>query len=94
LFASCADAAVLIALVAELQRLAAHRRLGAVVAAIAIACASSLVGSFAAAFGSRGDASVTRYLLVALAVDVAAFGFARARQPRSRGGPGAIGSRP
>lgn len=92
LFASCLDAAVLIALVAELQRLAAHRRLGAVAIAIGLAIASSAVGAAAATLGSSSDERVSRYLLAAIGLDAIAFVVARAQQPRSRSKLPAVGS--
>lgn len=92
LFASCLEAAVLVAILGHVQRLAAYGELGRAVACVAGVVVTSAIAAGLAALGGPG--SVSRYALCALAGDLLVLLFSRSKQANSRSRRAEVASPP
>jgi hypothetical protein len=79
LFATCLSAALLVGILAHVQRLAAHRRFRAAVTCVAGVIASSAISAAIGAMTGAGP-SVSRYCVAVLVGDAIVLLFARSRQ--------------
>ena len=92
LFASCLEAAVLVAILGEVQRLAAYGHLARAAACVAGVVVTSAIAAGLAALGGPG--SVLRYAVCALAGDLLVLLFSRSKQANSRSRRAEVASRP
>jgi hypothetical protein len=92
LFASCLEAAVLVAILGHVQRLAAYGELARAVACVAGVVVTSAVAAGVAALGGAG--SVSRYAVCALAGDLLVLLLSRSKQGNSRSRRAEVASRP
>jgi hypothetical protein len=93
LFASCLEAAVLVAVLGHVQRLAAHGALGRAVACVAGVVVTSALAAGVSVLGA-GQGSVSRYAVCALAGGALVLLFTRSKQPDSRSGRPGVPSPP
>lgn len=95
LFASCVAAAVLVVILAHVQRLAAAGQLRLGAACVGGVLVASLVAVVLASLGGAGSpGSVARYSVGVLVGDVLVLLFARSREPDSPNPQAAVASRP
>lgn len=92
LFASCLEAAVLVAILGHVQRLAAYGELARAVACVAGVVVTSAIAAGLAALGGPG--SVSRYAVCALAGDLLVLLLSRSKQANSRPRRAEVASRP